>query len=107
MGVDVITQRRGHFPSEAAEPAGCPKCGTDLPADVHDELVLIWLNGDEPVAACTACGHAALLGDWPGNAGTVGAPAVAFNNWPSLTPEFAAELGSRLGGRWSTVYEHY
>jgi hypothetical protein len=101
--VEVQPERRPYLPGAAYQPVNCPKCGTELPAAGLEELTLIWVNGDEPVAACTACGHAALLGDWPGNAGAVGAPAVTFHAWPTLTAEFTAELGSRLGGRWSAV----
>lgn len=85
----------------------CPRCAAEL--DWND-LVESWHTTHvEPIATCENCRFSALLGDWPAEFPTalIGAPCVAFQNWPPLQQRFVEELQHRLGGsRCRYFWEH-
>jgi hypothetical protein len=64
----------------------------------------VWLVTTEPALTCRECGWTALVGDWPAPwPFVVGAPAVLFQNWPPLDPQFLSEMRALLGGRTRVV----
>lgn len=106
-GVDFIRERAVHHPIENYEPPPCPACGVLADEDAHAEILDAWLEGDEPLLACTSCGKATAAGDWVADLTFyVANLAVRFNNWSDLDDDFLARLGERLGPRWRVVYEH-
>ena len=107
-GVLVRRDRTVHHPMENFEAPHCGQCSGELSGDVYQATMEVWLDEEEPWQVCQGCGWGALIGDWP-PAGpfqfVIGAPAIVFDNWPSLTDAFVAEVLGRLGGRARLVYE--
>ncbi len=107
-GVDFVCKRQVHHPSANYEPPDCPSCGARADSDAHSQLIKPWLENEEPVLACRACGQVHLAGDWTGKFSFyVSEVAVRFNNWPCIEPSFLAKLGEILGPRSRIVYEHF
>lgn len=107
-GVDVVVEPVLHHPYENYEPLTCAQCTTEYDDEAHHGVIEPWLAGSEPVLTCQVCGWSALAGDWPATwTFAVGAPAVVFHNWPSLTNGFLAELQTFMGGRTRIVRAHF
>jgi hypothetical protein len=106
-GVDVISDRMVFDSAANVTPPDCPHCAAPLDVDVYIDQMEPWLLAGEPSIRCPACGHAAPLGDWPGEwTCQVGNLGVRFTNWPPLRDHFVRELGRRLGPRWRVVRAH-
>ncbi|WP_273940063.1 hypothetical protein [Kutzneria chonburiensis] len=106
-GVTVITDRMVFDSAQNVTPPDCPACTVRLGIDHYIDQMTPWLLSGEPTVGCPACGHAALLGDWPGTwTCQVGNLGVRFTNWPPLRDDFVGELGRRIGPRWRVVRAH-
>jgi hypothetical protein len=106
-GVDVIVERALYHPFESYEPPVCARCACAFDEQEHCGTIEAWMDGTEPTLTCRACGWSALAGDLPvTSAMAVGAPAVAFNNWPPLTQPFTTELREVMCGRTQIVRAH-
>src|SRR4051794_15938677 len=104
-GVDVITDWQAHDPGSNYEGPVCARCGTLL--DLSGETIQGWYEGTEPVVQCLECDWSARIGDWPGDwIIAVGAPALRFNNWGELRPEFVSALRQLMGERTALVRGH-
>ena len=102
-GVEIAAERK--VQSGPGDMPNCEHCSTPLDDSRFGELIEAWLDDGEPTPDCPACGWSALLGDWPSDwpSAYVGAPAITFNNWFRLRPEFSDELYHLLGGRCRTL----
>jgi hypothetical protein len=106
-GVDIVCARTLHHSVENYEPPPCATCGAARVDRPLAESVEAWLEGEEPVALCNACGKSHPLGDWVSEfSWYVAEIAVSFNNWPEIDRRFLEELGNLLGPRWRIVYQH-
>jgi hypothetical protein len=110
-GADIVTARNEYHPGEALEPPRCIRCQGDAPASYLDDWLdwsSAWKRGYEPTFTCHRCGWSGLVGDWDGENGIlVGAPAVTFFNWATLSPVFLAGVRNCLGGRTAVVFSHW
>ncbi|MGC9669166.1 hypothetical protein ACNTMW_21740 [Planosporangium sp. 12N6] len=105
-GVDILVERGLYRDTSPHEAPACPDCGYELAEATLENLIRPWLDGSEPRVDCAGCGVVRPLGDWP-DGYLVAELAVRFNNWPTLSPAFLADLGNRLGPRWRAVHEQY
>jgi DNA-directed RNA polymerase subunit RPC12/RpoP len=114
-GVEVITGRTVFY-SMGADHVTCPHCRhvivlADDRADSIDPwrelsaIIEAWRDGDTGDYRCPTCRRVVGLNDWtwspPWAFGYVG---FKFWNWPQLTPNFLADVSTRLGHR--TVHPH-
>jgi hypothetical protein len=114
-GVAFDTGRTVHF-SMGADKVTCPYCRhtialTDEHGDPNDawqdlsDTIGIWYDGGSGERPCPNCARAVDLNDWtwspPWGFGNLG---ITFWNWPQLSPQFLAEMTTRLGHR--TVYTY-
>ena len=107
-GVDIILGRQVSDPGSNFEPPACPRCEAPIDAEPYIDHVGDWVSTGEPTVTCSACGHAALLGDWPGRTAChLAEIGVRCNNWPPLRDAFERELGQLLGPRARVIFAHY
>jgi hypothetical protein len=105
-GVDIVVERELYRDTSPHDAPACPDCGYELPETTLEGMIRPWMDGREPQVRCAGCGTVRPLGDWP-DGYLVGELAVRFNNWPPLSDEFVAALGTQMGPRWRAVREHY
>lgn len=78
----------------------CPHCGAEAEWDGLSGAIGAWYEGGNGVHRCTGCLRTVGLNDWrwepPWGFGHLG---FTFWNWPTLRPEFVAEVSARLGHR--------
>ncbi|MCY1143098.1 hypothetical protein OWR29_34315 [Actinoplanes sp. Pm04-4] len=99
-GVKIHTEpSMYHSFSNWARP-NCDRCGARVGTDAVKAAFDTWLGATEPALSCQECGWSAPIGNWPAPwPFAFGAPAVAFENWPPLDPQFLGEVREALGGR--------
>ena len=99
-GVDISARRSVYHSFGNWARPNCNRCGAPLERGAMQAALDAWFAAAEPVLTCPRCGWTALVGDWPAPwPFAVGAPAVVFQNWPPLDPQFLSEVRAAIGGR--------
>lgn len=102
--VSISTERTMYNAFGQAARPNCDRCGTQADRLAVQTACDAWFVATEPDLTCQACGWTALVGDWPAPwPFAVGAPAVVFENWPPLDPQFLSEVRALIGGRTRVV----
>lgn len=99
--MSVVTTRTVFHPGTyLSDHITCPSCGLRLGQDDMSDIVNQWYDGGDGIRGCARCGRSNGINEW------VWDPPWAFGHlgfefvcWPTLRPDFVAEMADRLGHR--------
>jgi hypothetical protein len=102
VGVLFTVERQMTPVIEDATELRCGSCAAVIDVTEDDgwyEAADAWDTGnDDAVFVCPRCGVPTKVAEWEGpSAWGFGWLAICFRNWPSLSPEFVAEVAGALG----------
>ncbi|GAB3842356.1 hypothetical protein ACFPIJ_42880 [Dactylosporangium cerinum] len=105
-GLHAWSGRTVVHPGQGSVEVGCPRCDTVEPFDeplgaAFFEAIDAWYAQRPSDTACRHCSRTIAVNEWrwPDGAWAFANLGLTFWNWPPLSDDFVAGIGSRLGHR--------